>query len=223
MGLLDILNGMQNGPRGQSDPNAKGGMSPMTMAILALLAYKAYQKVGGSGQAIPSPGGTTPNAAPSSGGGLGDLLNGGLGDLLGGRAGAPRTAPGQVTGAGQSAGLDDLLKGGLGGLLAGGAAGGLLGNGLNDLLKGFQRNGFGDVADSWVGTGANKDIDPNDLANSIGLEDIDHVAKQTGLSRDQMLAGLSQQLPGLVDELTPDGRLPTTDELIAPAVGSKAL
>ncbi len=82
MGLLDILNGMQNGPRGQSDPNAKGGMSPMTMAILALLAYKAYQKVGSSGQAIPSPGGTTPNAAPSSGGGLGDLLNGGLGDLL---------------------------------------------------------------------------------------------------------------------------------------------
>ncbi len=82
-------------------------------------------------------------------------------------------------------------------MLAGGAAGGLLGNGLNDLLKGFQRNGFGDVADSWVGTGANKEIDPNDLANSIGLEDIDHVAKQSGLSRDQMLAGLSQQCRAL--------------------------
>jgi hypothetical protein len=41
MGLLDILNGMQNGPKGQPDPNAKGGMSPITMAILALLAYKA--------------------------------------------------------------------------------------------------------------------------------------------------------------------------------------
>jgi len=39
MGLLDVLNGMQNGPRGPSDPEAKGGgMSPMTMAILALLA-----------------------------------------------------------------------------------------------------------------------------------------------------------------------------------------
>ena len=40
MGFLDVLNGMQNGPRGQTDPNAKGGMSPITMAILALLAYK---------------------------------------------------------------------------------------------------------------------------------------------------------------------------------------
>ncbi len=211
MGILDILNGMQNGPKGQRDPNAKGGMSPMTMAILALLAYKAYQKVGG-GQAMPAPGGTSPNATPS-GGGLGDLLNGGLGDLLGGRTGVPRNAPGNVTGAGQSAGLDDLLKGGLGGLLAGGAAGGMLGNGLNDLLKGFQNNGFGDVADSWVGTGANKDIAPNDLAKSIGLDDIDHVARQSGMSRDDLLSGLSQQLPGLVDELTPDGRLPTTDEL----------
>jgi len=46
MGLLDVLNGMQNGPHGQSDPNAKGGMSPMTMAILALLAYKAVKHVG---------------------------------------------------------------------------------------------------------------------------------------------------------------------------------
>jgi len=85
--------------------------------------------------------------------------------------------------------------------------------GLAGLISNFERGGLGSVAQSWVGTGANKDIDPNDLANSIGLEDIDHVAQQSGLSRDEMLAGLSQQLPGLVDQLTPDGRLPTTDEL----------
>ena len=49
MGLLDVLNGMQNGPRGPSDPNAKSsGMSPITMAILALLAYKAVKHLGGS-------------------------------------------------------------------------------------------------------------------------------------------------------------------------------
>ena len=59
MGLLDILNGMQNGPRGPGNPNAKdeGGMSPITMAILALLAYKAVKHVGGGGQpqAAPAP------------------------------------------------------------------------------------------------------------------------------------------------------------------------
>ena len=52
MGLLDVLNGMQNGPRGPSTPSAPsdsgGGMSPMTMAILGLLAWKAMKHFGGS-------------------------------------------------------------------------------------------------------------------------------------------------------------------------------
>ena len=41
MGLLDVLNGMQNGPRGASA--GRGGMSPITMALLGLLAYKAVK------------------------------------------------------------------------------------------------------------------------------------------------------------------------------------
>jgi hypothetical protein len=56
MGLMDILNGMQNGPRGQPQPSApgsSGGMSPMTMAMLALLAYKALKSFGGSSQPGP--------------------------------------------------------------------------------------------------------------------------------------------------------------------------
>jgi len=46
MGLLDVLNGMQNGPRGPSAPSSEqssGGMSPMTMALLGLLAWKAFK------------------------------------------------------------------------------------------------------------------------------------------------------------------------------------
>src|SRR5476649_346372 len=91
MGLLDVLNGMQNGPRGPSNPSPQtgGGMSPMTMAILALLAYKAVKHYGGSQPgASPAP---APSPAPSVKGGLGGLLaggaagsviSGGLGDLL---------------------------------------------------------------------------------------------------------------------------------------------
>src|SRR3954452_18363778 len=84
MGLMDVLNGMQNGPRGQTDPNAKGGMSPITMAILALLAYKGIKHLGGSQQPAPGaspqriPGGNPINTgAPGGrGGGLGDILGG---------------------------------------------------------------------------------------------------------------------------------------------------
>src|SRR5262245_29554644 len=98
MGLLDVLNGMQNGPHGERTPGS-GGMSPITMAILALLAYKAVKKIGG--QPGTAPAGTgSPKPASTQGGGLGDLLPGGLGGLLAGGA-----AGGILSG-----GLNDLLK-----------------------------------------------------------------------------------------------------------------
>ena len=180
MGLLDVLNGMQQGPRGPSNPSGQsgGGMSPMTMAILALLAYKAVKHLGGSQP------GTTP--APS---------------------------PGNVNAGAGGGGLGDLLKGGLGGLLAGGAAGSVISGGLGDLLKQFQQNGQGEVANSWVGKGENKPIAPGDLANALGADQINTLASHSGMSRDELLRGLSQYLPGVIDHLTPDGRLPTESEL----------
>ncbi|NVN85747.1 MAG: DUF937 domain-containing protein [Rhodopseudomonas sp.] len=185
MGLLDILNGMQNGPRGPADPNDKsGGMSKITMAILALLAYKAYKHINSGGQPAPGPAGNRPMPMPPP-------VNAGL--------------PG-------SGGLGDLLKGGLGGLLAGGAAGSILSGGLGDLLKQFQQSGHGDTANSWVGPGPNRQIAPNDLANALGADQIEMLTSQTGLSREELFEGLSQQLPEVIDRLTPDGRLPTESE-----------
>ncbi|OQW56864.1 MAG: hypothetical protein A4S14_09560 [Proteobacteria bacterium SG_bin9] len=198
MGLMDILNGMQNGPRGETQPG-KGGMSPMTMAILALLAYKALGHLRG-GQPQTKPAGVPPQLPPGGTvtAGLPGGLPGGLGDIL--------------KGGGAGGGLSDLMKGGLGGLILGGAAGSILSGGLGDLMKQLQDKGHGDVADSWVGKGANKQIDPNDLANALGADQISTLLDQTGMSRNELLQGLSQYLPGVVDQLTPDGRLPTEGE-----------
>jgi uncharacterized protein YidB (DUF937 family) len=210
MGLLDVLNGMQNGPRGQTDPNAKGGMSPITMAILALLAYKGIKHLSSS-QQQPAPSGN-PTTTTAQGGGLGDILGG----LLGGNSGGGGLG-GALGGGGLPGGLGDLLKGGLGGglggLLAGGAAGSVLSGGLGGLLKQFQDNGQGQVASSWVGTGQNQDISESDLAKSIGSDDIKALAQHTGLSQSELLAGLRRELPGAIDELTPDGRVPSGSEL----------
>src|SRR5258708_7407078 len=61
MGLLDVLNGMQNGPRGQRGPStSSGGMSPITMAVLGLLAYKALKHFGGQSGANPAGTGRAP-------------------------------------------------------------------------------------------------------------------------------------------------------------------
>jgi uncharacterized protein YidB (DUF937 family) len=201
MGLMDILNGMQNGPRGQTQPD-QGGMSKITMAMLALLAYKAYQKMGTN----------PPQNAPagSPGAGRADTgQGGGLGDILGGLLGGGRTA-GPAAGGG---GLGGLLNGGLGGLLAGGAAGGLLSGGLGELIKQFQQAGQGDAAQSWVGTGPNKTISPDDLGHALGDDTINSLAEQAGLSRIELLNGMSEELPRFVDTMTPQGNLPDEDEM----------
>ncbi|MEW6150394.1 MAG: YidB family protein [Bradyrhizobium sp.] len=184
MGLLDVLNGMQNGPRGPSTAStdkSSGGMSPMTMALLGLLAWKAFKHFTGNQS------GSAPQPSP-----------------------APAPPP---VNAGTGGGLSDMLKGGLGGLLAGGAAGSILSGGLGDLLNQLQQSGHADTANSWVGKGGNKPIAPGDLASALGADQIDSLSAQSGLSREDLLSGLSQYLPQVVDQLTPDGRLPTEDEL----------
>jgi uncharacterized protein YidB (DUF937 family) len=87
-----------------------------------------------------------------------------------------------------------------------------LSTGLNDLLKQFQQSGQGEVAQSWVGRGPNQSISPQDLGAALGADRINALAKFSGMSRDDLLNGLSEQLPDVVDQLTPDGRLPTEDE-----------
>ena len=103
-------------------------------------------------------------------------------------------------------------RAGLGGLLAGSAGGGILSGGLNDLIRQLQQNGKGDVANSWVGNGPNKPIAPTDLANALGANQINTLMAHSGLSRDELLAGLSQHLPEVVNQLTPEGRVPTEHE-----------
>jgi uncharacterized protein YidB (DUF937 family) len=205
---------MQNGPRGQTNPNAQGGMSPITMAILALLAYKGIKHLS-AGQQQPAPGGT-PQRLPGNNPMNTGAPGGGLGDILGGLLGGNSASGGPGGGGGLGGDLGGLLKGGLGGLgglLAGGAAGSVLSGGLGGLLKQFQDNGQAQVANSWVSTGPNQDISESDLAKSIGSNDIDALAQHTGLSRQDLLAGLRRELPGAIDELTPNGRVPSPQEL----------
>ena len=89
----------------------------------------------------------------------------------------------------------------------------MISGGLGDLLKQFQQNGHGDAANSWVSNGPNKQISPGDLANALGADQIDHLVSQSGLSRDELLSGLSQYLPDVINHLTPDGRLPNENEM----------
>jgi uncharacterized protein YidB (DUF937 family) len=195
MGLMDVLRGMQYGPHGQSAPRTGTGsgtgtgtgstgiggtgMSPLTVAILGLLAYKAVKSLRHDEQ---------PELAPA-------------GDVR--QANAPETSGGQNAGT-----VGGLLTDAFRGLLGGSAAGGVMSGGLNDLIKQLQKRGFGDTADSWVGQGPNKTIAPGDLAKALGPDQMEAMMQHSGLSREELLDGLSKHLPEIVDRLTPEGQIP---------------
>lgn len=130
--------------------------------------------------------------------------------------------------------IDSSLAGVVGNLLAGqpggGVAGGLFGGGqaaqepvqqpvsgaagtggLMGLIERFQQAGMGDVAQSWVGTGANQSVSPQQLEQVLGQQRVQQMAEQANMPPQDLLSQLSQVLPHVVDRLTPNGQLPPAD------------
>lgn len=174
--LNNILMGSQaagmfgRGMGGMGMGRGRGGISPLTLALLGTLAYRTMK---GKGR---------------------------LADLLGtSRPAQPQ--PG--TAASQSA-----EAGNPGDLLSPTA----LSEGLSRLVNRFRTNGHGAEAESWVGKGANQPIAPTALEEGLGEERISWLMEQTGMSRAELLEGLSKSLPDAVDQLTPEGKIPTEQE-----------
>jgi uncharacterized protein YidB (DUF937 family) len=93
-----------------------------------------------------------------------------------------------------------------------GGAGGLLG-GLGGLADKLQKEGLGNLVNSWVGPGQNQPVSPGQLGSALGPVIIKTLAQRSGLSEEEITKQLSQILPGVVDKLTPHGRVPTVAEL----------
>jgi uncharacterized protein YidB (DUF937 family) len=87
-------------------------------------------------------------------------------------------------------------------------------DGLGGLIDQFQKKGLGDVIDSWVNRGTNKGVAPDQVSVALGGDVLDELSRRTGLSRDQVVTELARMLPNVVDKLTPEGRLPTQQELM---------
>ncbi|MBC7800164.1 MAG: DUF937 domain-containing protein [Gemmatimonadaceae bacterium] len=126
------------------------------------------------------------------------ILDGILGSLLGGSNNASplQSILGSLLGGGQQGGQ----QGGLGGLLGG--------SGLGGLLSKFQQNGMGETAQSWVGTGPNKPVSPDQLQQVFGDQQVDQWAQQANMPKQDLLSQLSNYLPRAVDQMTPNGQVP---------------
>lgn len=112
--------------------------------------------------------------------------------------------------------LDALLP-----MLTGGAAAGALGKigGLGGLLGKFTGAGMADKAQSWVSTGENKPLQPDEVEQALGSDAVGQLANETGMSATDVKGGLAQMLPGLVDQLTPGGKMPDMGSLGSLAKG----
>jgi nucleoid-associated protein YgaU len=122
--------------------------------------------------------------------------------------------------------FDDLLRGALGAAAKDpqkGSAGlveGILDflqqpgtGGIEGLAKALAQRGLAEQAQSWIGTGANKPVSPNDLLEALGRSRVDAIGKRAGLSGPLAAGALAAVLPALIDKLTPDGRAPSGPQL----------
>jgi uncharacterized protein YidB (DUF937 family) len=124
-------------------------------------------------------------------------VGGGLGNLLRGTAPAAQTPPAAPPASPATPGQPQ---------------GGLFG-GLSGLLQSFQQGGHGEVMNSWIGPGQNQPIAPDQLHQALGPDAVNNLSRLTGLPADQLVSELSRVLPGVVDKLTPQGRMPTQAEM----------
>jgi len=91
---------------------------------------------------------------------------------------------------------------------------GVSGTAIGDILDRFRNAGAGSKVDSWVGTGPNQPIDPKDVETAIDEDTLTSLSMQTGLSRDELIARITKDLPEAVDKLTPKGELPAANDEI---------
>jgi len=141
-------------------------------------------------EAVPGGDLTTPIAIAA-----GALL---LHHFMGGHASTPSPAPAPAPA--QTPGTGSFLDGG-----------GLLG-GLSGLIGKFANAGAGPQVNSWVGSGANQPINTSQLGSALGPDVLNQLSARTGLTQQQLVDQLAQVLPQFVNNLTPNGRLPTPGE-----------
>jgi uncharacterized protein YidB (DUF937 family) len=80
--------------------------------------------------------------------------------------------------------------------------------GLQGVVSEFEKNGLGSTVRSWVGTGPNQPISPEEVHKALGPDLLRQLAEKSGLSEQDLVQKLSHVLPQAVDKLTPNGTLP---------------
>ncbi len=85
--------------------------------------------------------------------------------------------------------------------------------GLAGLVETFKNKGLGDIMSSWIGTGENRPISPDQIKQALGADKLQQIAENLSISKESVSQHLSELLPQLIDKLTPNGKLPEAGNL----------
>src|ERR1700761_4091312 len=80
--------------------------------------------------------------------------------------------------------------------------------GLAELIQKLEQGGLGPAVQSWVGTGENQAVSPQELHSALGEEQVQQIAGQAGMQPHDFLSMLAQNLPSIIDKMTPNGQVP---------------
>jgi uncharacterized protein YidB (DUF937 family) len=84
--------------------------------------------------------------------------------------------------------------------------------GIQGIYDSFQKGGMNDVIQSWIGTGANQQVSSDSLSGVLDQSVVEQTAKRNGMDADQLMALAAQYLPMIVDNLTPQEKIPDESE-----------
>lgn len=105
---------------------------------------------------------------------------------------------------GSAGGNSDMLQSVIGSLLGGSGGQGI---DLGSLVGNLQGGGLADIAESWLGDGDNAEISESQITDLLGSDKLKQAAQQLGADEGDLLSGLKEMLPQVVDKSSSGGSL----------------
>jgi uncharacterized protein YidB (DUF937 family) len=85
--------------------------------------------------------------------------------------------------------------------------------GLAGLVQAFQGKGMGDMMSSWIATGPNRPATADQMASVLGPDTLSQFAAKAGVPHGEAGGLLASLLPAVIDQLTPHGRVPESNDI----------
>lgn len=80
--------------------------------------------------------------------------------------------------------------------------------GLDGALDKLRESGLGEQVQSWIGSGANADVSPEQVQSALSGKGLEQVAEKMNTTPEDLSQKISEVVPQVTDTLSPDGVAP---------------